>query len=53
MLKSSQREQQLKSNLEQSEINVLKLTEEVRLLNKLIKQNSDDRNQASLIILNA
>jgi hypothetical protein len=37
MFKSSQREQQLKSNLEQSEINVLKLTEEVRLLNKLIK----------------
>jgi hypothetical protein len=53
MLKSSQREQQLKGSLEQSEINVLKLTEEVRMLNKLIKQNSDDRNQASLIILNA
>jgi type II secretory pathway component PulM len=53
MLKSSHREQQLKSSLEQSEINVLKLTEEVRMLNKLIKQNSDDRNQASLIILNA
>lgn len=37
ILKSSQREQHLKTSLDQAELNVLKLSEEIRMLNKIIK----------------